>query len=197
MQNGNSDISITALSDHPVAQALARFMQRSCHDYGPLTAEYDAQWRSPCEVGEAFGTPPQIHWQPTARHFGHDFAGLANAFEAPIHPDIEAYYGAFWAGHLNAQAPSGELMLLQVWNEEDRARLIENMIGHHLVQRRAKAPVSLFFACTEPDSDLILTVENATGAVLLEQPGNRPLRKVSDSLTEFLQTLAPAPPTSV
>ena len=196
MATGNNN-PITPLVSHPVADALANLLQQSCAAFGPLTTEYDAQWRSPCELGAAFNTPPQICWQPVARTFGDDFAGLAQAFEVPIHPDIEAYYGAFWSANINATAASGDLLLLQVWNEQDRERLIENLIGHYLVQQRAKAPVSLFFACTEPDSDLILTVENATGAVLLERPGSQPLRQVSPSLTEFLQTLAPAPTTGV
>jgi len=188
----------------PVASALDGLMQGIQAKYGPLTAEYDAQWRSPCEIGEPFTDPTsaqqQIQWQPTLRpayQDVEDFAGLENALETQVHPSIKSYYGAFWSAHLDAKAEDGPVSLLQVWNEEDRERLIENLIGHHLVQKRAKGPLSLFFACTEPDSDLILTVENATGAVLLERPGSKPLRQVSSSLAEFLLTLAPAPPSDV
>lgn len=185
----------------PVAQALAGLMQRIESEYGPLTAEYDPQWRSPCEVGDPFASqdPDQqhIHWQPTPRQHLDDFAGLENALECRVHPSIKTYYGAYWSAHLEAKADDGPVSLLQVWNEEDRERLVENLLGHYLVQKRAKGPVSLFFACTEPDSDLILTVENTTGAVLLERPGSKPLRQVSDSLAEFLLTLAPAPPADV
>lgn len=192
---------MTATDNDPVISALHNLMQRIQQEYGPLSAEYDAQWRSPCEVGEPFTAPDdgqqRIHWQPTARQYLNDFAGLENALETQVHPSIKAYYGAFWSAHLETRAKDGTVSLLQIWNEEDRERLIENLVGHHLVQKRAKGPLSFFFACTEPDSDLILTVENASGAVLLERPGARPLRQVSDSLADFLQTLAPAPPTDV
>ncbi len=192
---------MTAINKDPVVSALQALMERIQQEYGPLSAEYDAQWRSPCEVGEPFTSTEndqlRVHWQPTSRQFINDFAGLENALETEVHPSIKAYYGAFWSAHLETRAKDGPVSLLQVWNEEDRERLVENLLGHHLVQKRAKGPLSLFFACTEPDSDLILTVENATGAVLLERPGAKPLRQVSDSLAEFLLTLAPAPPTDV
>jgi len=194
-------MALTSTIQDPVATALAGLMQQVQAKYGPLSVEYDAQWRSPCEVGEPFAatTPGQqnICWQPTRRQYVDDFAGLENALETPVHPSIKTYYGAFWSAHIEAQAQDGPVSLLQVWNEDDRERLVENLLGHHLVQKRAKGPLSLFFACTEPDSDLILTVENATGAVLLERPGSKPLRQVSASLAEFLLTLAPAPPTDV
>lgn len=193
--------TVTKTNNDPVALALQALMERIQAEYGPLSAEYDAQWRSPCELSEPFTGPDdgqqKVHWQPTPRQHLNDFAGLENALETQVHPSIKTYYGAFWSGHLEARAEDGPVSLLQVWNEEDRERLVENLIGHHLVQKRAKGPLSLFFACTEPDSDLILTVENATGAVLLERPGSKPLRQVSNSLAEFLLTLAPAPPLDV
>jgi SecY interacting protein Syd len=194
-------MKVDSTNKDPVAAALAGLMERIQAEHGPLAAEYDPQWRSPCEVGEPFAAitdgQQNILWQPTPRHYSDDFAGLENALETQVHPSIKTYYGAFWSAHLEAKAQDGPVSLLQVWNEEDRARLIENLLGHHLIQKRAKGPLSLFFACTEPDSDLILTVENDSGVVLLERPGSKPLRQVSGSLAEFLLTLAPAPPTDV
>jgi SecY interacting protein Syd len=52
----------------------------------------------------------------------------------------------------------------------------------------------VFFACTEAESDLFLTVDNASGAVMLERPGYKPLRQVAASLAECLAPLEPAPP---
>jgi SecY interacting protein Syd len=71
---------------------------------------------------------------------------------------------------------------------------VENLIGHALAKRRARAPFTVFFACTEPDSELFLSVDNATGEVMLEAPGAKPLRTVAPSLTVFLRGLVPAAP---
>jgi SecY interacting protein Syd len=52
----------------------------------------------------------------------------------------------------------------------------------------------VFFACTEPESDLFLAVDNTSGAVMLERPGYKPIRQVAPSLAAFIATLEPAPP---
>jgi SecY interacting protein Syd len=151
--------------------------------------------RSPCEIGEpiarADGTRV-VPWRPRRRPFADDFAGLEHALEIAIHPDIKAYYGAYWSGGLEATAADGHVSLLFLWNPEDADRLVENLIGHALAKRRARSPFTVFFACTEAESELFLTVDNASGAVLLERPGHRPIRQVSDSLAAFLDGLEPA-----
>lgn len=123
-----------------------------------------------------------------------DFTPIEQALEITVHADIKAYYGGYWSGGLEAEAPDGHASLIFVWNEEDIARLNENLIGHALAKRQSKSPFSVFFACTEPDSELFLSIENETGAILLEKPGYRPVRRVAECLTEFLETLVPAPP---
>ena len=55
-----------------------------------------------------------------------------------------------------------------------------------------RAPFTVFFACTEPESELFLSVDNASGEVVLEAPGAKPLRTVAPSLTVFLRGLDPA-----
>ena len=60
--------------------------------------------------------------------------------------------------------------------------------------RHNRTPFSVFFACTEPDSELYLTVNNDTGAVQVEEPGRKPIRTVCESLAEFYDLLVPAPP---
>ena len=54
--------------------------------------------------------------------------------------------------------------------------------------------MSVFFACTEPDSELFLSVDNNSGAVLLEKPGFKPVREVASDLASFLTTLVPTEP---
>jgi SecY interacting protein Syd len=181
-----------------VTEALDAFVARYLTRYPRLEDYFDPEWRSPCELGEPYRDADgeqRVAWQPVRRGGEpDDFAGLERALEMPIHPDIKAYYGRYWSGGLEAEAPDGHVSLLFLWNPEDGDRLVENLIGHALAQRRARSPFSVFFACTEPESELFLSVDNARGHVVLEAPGRKPLRTVAESLAEFLHTLSPAPP---
>ena len=180
-----------------VADALRRFVGGYVNAYPDLTEVFDPDWRSPCEVGEPYtgrDGVEVVRWRPVERRYAADFAGLENALEEPIHPDIEAYYGTYWAGGLEAAAPDGHVSLILLWSPADAERLVENLIGHALAKQRARAPFSVFFACTEEDSELFLSVENATGRVLLERPGYKPIRAVAESLAEFLGVLEPRSP---
>lgn len=185
-------------SGSPAAAALDRFVADYQQRYPRLEDQFDPEWRSPCEVGGPFrdaGGNQRLAWRPLRRPEGSDdFVGLERALEVPIHPDIKTYYGSYWSGGLEAEAADGHVSLLLLWNEDDAARLVENLIGHAIAKRRARSPFSVFFACTEPGSDLFLSVENDSGRVVLEVPGAKPMRVVADSLAAFLGTLTPAPP---
>lgn len=168
----------------------------------PFETEHDPDWPSSCERGQPFRSASgdwRTGWAPVSRLDSDglppaDFAGLAAALEAPIHSDFCAFFSSFWSAGLELQAPDGPVSLLQLWNPQDVDRLIENLIGHVLVQRRARAPLTLFFACTDPESDLILSLDNDSGSVLLERPGQQPLRTVASNLSDFLGRLhAPLP----
>ena len=114
--------------------------------------------------------------------------------ELTVHPDIKEYYGAYWSAGLEADAPQGPVSLILLWNPDDADRLVENLIGHALAKRRRRSPFTVFFACTAADSELFLTVDNASGEVLLEKPGYKPIEVVAPSLAEFLGRLTPASP---
>jgi len=180
-----------------VSTELDAFVERYLARYPRISDPFDAQWRSPCEIGEPIVAADDlqlISWRPVKRAFADDFAGLERALEAPIHPDIKAYYGAFWSGGLEATAADGHVSLILLWNPSDAERLVENLIGHALAKRRARSPFTVFFACTEPASELFLSVDNTSGAVVLEAPGAKPLRTVAPSLAAFLGGLEPAAP---
>ena len=191
-----------------VAAELDAFVARYVAAFPDLVDPFDPQWRSPCETGDPYEsrtqrglTPPcptdgvkVVPWRPLRRAFADDFAGLERALEVPIHDDVKAYYGRYWSGGLEATAAEGHVSLILLWNPSDAQRLVENLIGHALAKRRARAPLTIFFACTEPDSDLFLSIDNATGAVVLEAPGAKPIRTVAPSLTVFLRGLVPAAP---
>lgn len=186
----------------PVTQALATFIERYVQRYPDLRDPFDAQWRSPCEINPPQLSAPaesdqqmEVAWRPLRREIQQDlFAPLATALEIDVHPDITAYYGSFFSGGLEAQSSDGPVSLLQLWNDADAERLIENLLGHAIAKQRAKAPFSVFFACTDVDSELFLSVENHTGHVILERPGYKPERTVAPSLSEFIAGLTPAPP---
>lgn len=185
----------TSVTD--VAGELDAFVERYLRLYPELIDPFDPQWRSPCETGEPFTSGDDVRcvpWRPLRRAFADDFAGLERALETTIHADIKAYYGSYWSGGLEATAQEGHVSLILLWNPSDAERLVENLIGHALAKRRARAPFTVFFACTEPESDLFLSVDNATGEVVLEAPGAKPLRTVAPSLTVFLRGLVPAAP---
>jgi len=151
---------------------------------------HDPMWPSPCQVGppEADG---QIAWRPVPRDAPPDWSGLEAALEAPLHPDVAAFYGAFWSDCIPVRAQEGGATLIQVWNPADFERLVENLLGHALQKRRRREPLTLFVACTD-EGDLVLSVDNASGCVVLEQPGQPPQREVAASLEELLARMQPA-----
>lgn len=176
--------------------ALDHFIEKTLKQYPKLWNQYDSKWRSPCEIGAPveLAQVTAIEWRPQLRQNADDFSGLENAFETEIHPSIKEYYGAYWSGGLEATCNEGHVSLMFLWNDEDRDRLRDNIIGHALAQKRSRSPLSIFFACTDPASAYFLAVNNATGAVQLELPGRKPIRTVESSLYEFLDRLTPAPP---
>jgi SecY interacting protein Syd len=181
------------------ADSLDRFIARYLGAVTPPPEPFDPEWRSPCEQGAPFAAADgerRIAWRPV-RHddFVDDlFSGLERALELELHADIKIYYGRWWSAHLDARAPDGPVSLIQLWNREDAEQLVENLIGHALAKRQQRSPFTAFFANTDPDSDYFLSVDNATGQVLLEQPGRPPLRVVAESLASFLDSLEPPTP---
>jgi SecY interacting protein Syd len=131
-----------------------------------------------------------VCWCPIARTEPADFSGIEHALETRLHPDVISFYGSFYSDPLPMRAPDGGLTLLQAWSDRDFDRLLENLIGHALGQRRAGSPLSLFVAVTD-EEDLNLCVHNELGIVLLERPSEPPLRQVAPSLAAFLGGLVP------
>jgi len=183
-----------------VERALCDFVSAYQKSYPRLLEAFDPQWRSPCELGSPFVGEDGIErilWQPLKCHpdtLAADFSGLEKALELPIHPDIKTYYGTFYSGGLEAEAPDGHVSLILLWNNEDHERLIKNLLGHALAKRQAKTPFTVFFACTEVESELFLSIDNESGAIMLEKPGAKPLRRVAESMAVFLDELVPASP---
>ena len=175
-------------------EALERLLRRyveDCHRVtGTLpTQEHDPAWLSECQIGEP-DTDGMIHWRPQARDTAADFGGLERALEVEIHPDIKSFYGNYWGSVMELQAEEGGVSLIQIWNNDDFDRLVENILGHAMAKQRIKAPLTIFIASTD-EGESMLSVDNETGHVVLEEPGSPPTREVSASLAEFLDRLGP------
>ncbi len=175
-----------------VTHALEDFVKRALVVRGAdhFTAPFDPKWRSPCELPET-GEEQTIRWRPTPQVQPVDFRGLENALECTIHADIKAFYGSFWSGNFEAKSVEGHVSLIQLWNSEDFDRLIANLIGHAIAKQKARQPFTVFFATTDPDSELFLGIENESGRIFLEEPGRPPVKQVEENLARFLQRLDP------
>lgn len=180
--------------------ALLESLDRFVRDYQTLQEPlgwpclpWESEWQSPCLIRDA-DEGVEVPWRPVANESGTDmFERLAEALDTPIHPDLALYYSRYWSDPIYAQHADGELSLLFAWNPQEFERLRANLIGHALNKRRMRQPLTLFFACTEPDAEEFISLMNDDGAVWLEAPGKAPLRKLADSLEEFLDSIKPLP----
>ncbi|QPG05023.1 SecY-interacting protein [Salinimonas marina] len=158
----------------------------------PLQVQYDSAWPSPCyqrEVAEG----EWVTWQPVKQTETLSFAKLEQALEIELNPQYCEYFTRYFSENLPAAADRGECDLLQVLSATDFERLQENLIGHILMKRRLRQPETLFFGLTS-DDDFILTVDNASGAVLLERVGKKSDEVLAEDLTSFIQQLEPRLP---
>lgn len=183
-------------TDHPVVRALDALVAR-CQARAPLWAPHDPDWPSACELGAPAND--RIRWQPVVRDDYDLLTPLEASLEEPVHDDLKAFYGRYWSYSLETTAPQGHVSLLGIWNADDGERLLGNLLGHWQQQLRLfgllrRRPMTLFFACTEPDSEYILSLANDSGEVLVERPGTRDRRVVAPSLADFLDSLVAAEP---
>lgn len=149
--------------------------------------EYDPDWPSPCylqtaEAGE------MVDWQPVPMDIQLSFANIENAMQITLNEQFCHYFTTQWSFNLLTQASEGQCELLQVSNQDDFERLQQNLIGHLMMKQRLKQPPTLFFGLTDED-DFILSVDNASGEVVLEQVGKNPVRCLAPDLATFLDGL--------
>jgi len=181
------------LMSERVTAALDNFVQSylSTAKENPemLMVEYDQDWPSDCYTSIG-NSGERVTWQPVKRPKKSNFDDLEKALDMKIHSDLISYYSAYWSDNLGAQTSKGNLQLLQAWNQDDFERLQQNLVGHILMKRRLKQPETLFVALTDED-DFILTVNNTSGEVMLEQVGLIPKEVVAPNLAAFIQSLQP------
>lgn len=177
-----------------VIAALDEFVEKyltAANQHPEMTmVEYDNEWPSDCYVA-AGNAGDRVAWRPIKRRGLAKFSDLENALDMKIHPDVISFYSAYWSDNLSAETSKGYLQLLQTWNQDDFERLQQNLVGHILMKRRLKQPETFFIALTDED-DFILTVDNSSGEVVLEQVGLLPKEVVAPNLAVFIQSLQPS-----
>lgn len=161
--------------------------QQNNPDY--FSIPYDSEWPSPCYQQTA-GEGQLVVWQPVRQQEGNSFSGVESALEMRLHEDFCAYFTRYYSFHLPATASQGHCELLQVSSQDDFKRLQENLIGHILMKQRLKQKITLFFALTD-DDDYLLSLDNASGEVLLERVGRKPQEILAPSLAAFIDQLSP------
>jgi SecY interacting protein Syd len=182
-------INMNSVLDQAMDDFILRYQESPSADE-LLQIEYDSSWPSPC-YRQHRSDGDLVGWAPVMREIPGDFKGIETALEMKIHPDVVSFYGRYWSDNLNAETKQGKLQLLQAWNEADFERLQENLIGHIMMKRRLKQADTLFFALTD-EEDFILTIDNSSGAVLLEQIGLVAKETLTPNLSSFFKQLQPS-----
>ncbi|WP_440906442.1 SecY-interacting protein (plasmid) [Catenovulum sp. SX2] len=149
--------------------------------------EYYDNWLSPC-IDEVDDKQQNCSWHAVQRDGSSDLSNINNALELELHPDIIAFYCSFYAPTLEAEFDGNNLSLIQAWNDEDFTILQENIIGHLLMKKKLKQAPTVFIAATD-DDQYIISLDNASGAVMLEMVGKEPKRQLADNLTDFINQL--------
>lgn len=140
------------------------------------------EWPSPCLVGHEGG------WRPWRREMAGSMTNLATALEMELHPALSTFYCHWFSASLPCCFKGLYLALIQPWNEEDFARLQENLIGHLLMQKKLRLPESLFLASTRSERHII-SLDNRSGAICYELLGSKERTLLAPSLDSFLGRL--------
>jgi SecY interacting protein Syd len=179
-------ITINDLSQHLI-EFSESFVKKYQSKNGHLPiADVDEQWDSPCIQGKH--SELMDLWRPVIIDDKLSFSNVEQALELTLHEDICHYFSTIYSDSINASCEHGQLTLLFPWCKQDFDRLQENIIGHVLMKRKLKQPITIFFALTD-DDDLILSLNNETGEIWVERIGFEPHKKIADSMKNFFACL--------
>ncbi len=171
-----------------VVTALSELFDRYRRLYGQPLAEHDPEQSSPAELLPAH--QGRVGWRPFLRTEPGSFDNLAHALDMPVHPSLTALFGHYYAGHLPLCYKGLFITLLQPWHRDDFERLQQNQIGHQLMQRKLGLPATWFIASCR-DEHRLVTLDNASGAVLLERLGQGAIGTLAPDLASFLHRAEP------
>ncbi len=168
-----------------VGQAYIEGYQQQ-HNSLPI-ADVDPESTSPCQVD--IKENDKTTWQVIKINESLDFNNINSALDVTINQDIENYFGSMYADSIPAETSDGKLSLLFAWDHNDFQRLQENIIGHIMMKQRLKQKITLFFAVTD-EEDMIISLDNDSGEIWVEQVGCEPHKKLANSMQEFLSSLS-------
>lgn len=179
------------LSNTSLTQTLLNFTSSFTEQYQNKhnqlpTVDKDEEWLSPCEQGAA--NENENFWKPVIIEESLAFNNVESALDIVLNDDFKTYFTYIFSESIDATSEDGELSLLFPWSKDDFERLQQNMIGHIMMKQRLKQSITLFFAVTDED-DMIISVDNATGEVWVEQVGCQPHKKLANNITEFIEGL--------
>jgi SecY interacting protein Syd len=161
-------------------------LYKDSNKYHLPTFIVDEPWPSPCV---RYTDEDTYFWQATRKESDDLFNDLEAALEIKFHPDATSFYTSFWANGLRVEHPDVDLSLIQTWNEEDEARLKENILGHCFAKMKARLPLTIFIGAT--DSNEVVSIDNESGQIVLERPGRKAHKILAENLESFLLALSP------
>lgn len=130
-----------------------------------------------------------VFWLPVmATHFSLNI--VEQVMNITLHTDAHLYYETQYAGDMSAQWDNLTLTLIQVWNDEDFSRLEQNLIAHLTMQKKLKRQPSIFIGTTD-DATKIITIDNLTGKIILDNLVENQLHILANDLNSFLSQLKP------
>lgn len=172
------------------ADLLRRYLDavRTVSGELPMT-EHDPERPSPCEA-TAPDAEGNVLWRPVARTPPSPLTDLQRAASVALCGDLVAWLGAWWCLPIEATLGSESVILLGLGGPSDEEAFAAQL-GAHLAARRARGDSDSVPVAALGDGRF-LTVENATGRVLLESP-DKTLGLVAPSLAALLPKLVPLP----
>lgn len=169
--------------------AIDALMQRlsAAAPEGLLTDYHEAFaspiWRSEPDADE------QARWLPVAQTQSWDWASLENALEQPVPEPLQRYYERWFSADIEAVWGAHGVILLQVMGPEDIERLQTNLVGHILMKRRLRQPITFFIGLAADTDDLLITLDSETHAIGLEWVGQPQHEQLALSMDAFLAGL--------
>ena len=175
---------------------LTRYVNLVNTEYNrPPSVEFDPPWPSPCiapndtELNASTNNKTIVLWRPTKRQDPKIFNDIEGALEFTFRDDFKEFFGSFWSNGICVERDDINFSLIQIWNEEDQEKLKENILGHSFAKLKNRQPLSYFIGCTFGDD--IVCIEHESGEIVLEKPGRKAHKTLSNSLEEFLLSLNP------
>lgn len=178
----------------PIHASLRSLLERYIDSVRELSGQLpvtdvDRENPSPCEVGEG-DADDVITWRPARRDIPPDFRPLAALLGAPLHEDLQVWFGAWWCMPFEAQLGGETFVLSLVGSPADWTRTQETLRRHVEALREAGARVTVPVAALYDGR--FIAVNNASGEVILDGP-KREAAVIAPSLAAWLDRLTPVP----